>query len=142
MKTFVLLLVAFALVAGIAFAESRPVDLVAAQDLSHSGFFDVGTVLSTKGYEKLNVYTTVDINNGTNVQVKALALTSKTGTEYSLQDATQGEVDASYFELEQDADQNIMLQFDTNGAPYIQLQAKETSGGAVPSDITVTVNKL
>ena len=100
----------------------------AAQDFT-AAWADLGPEIDMRGYTELNVYITLDVNDSTDLQVKALGKHESGGSEeYDFQietvSASDVKVEPQYIEFNTDADQLAILKVKTNGVPFIQLQVK------------------
>ena len=123
-------------------SQTSPVLISTSVEASTASWVDWGSEIDTRGYHDMSVYAPVTISSSTNLQFRALAKTVSAGTnEYVMPLTTTLSsavtVEESYYELNNDADQNIMLPFKLNGTiPYIQLQVK--SGAATGTLATVS----
>ena len=110
--------------------------LVSTQTLTAS-FVDVGAEIDVQGYKTLYVYLNLDINQATNVQLKALFKHTSAGAgEYFFDHSlitcpnTTAPATQNYIEFDLDADQLVVAVIPLdNGVPYVQLQMLETDGG-------------
>jgi len=111
--------------------------LVTAQDLTDA-YADFGAEIDMRGYDTLGVYIISDVNSSEDVDLKVLAKHTSAGTdEYEIDGIsvkslwTTGASDAkTYYE------------FETNGIPFIQLQAIAGTVGATAGDLTLEIIKL
>jgi hypothetical protein len=111
--------------------------LVTAQDLTDA-YADFGAEIDMRGYDTLGVYIISDVNSSEDVDLKVLAKHTLAGTdEYEIDGIsvkslwTTGASDAkTYYE------------FETNGIPFIQLQAIAGTVGATAGDLTLEIIKL
>lgn len=114
--------------------------LSAAQNLTTS-WADLGAEISVVGYTHLGVWVEVDINDSTNVRIRALAKHTQGGSEeYELPILSVGasdiQVEDAYFEFGDDADQKKLLKICTdNIIPFVQLQVQTGVAGASAGQI-------
>jgi len=107
--------------------------VTSAQDITAS-WVDMGSEIDMRDFTDLNVFLTVDINDGQNVRIKALGKHEFDGTDefdfiQGTDNGTITTITPTYTELESDTDQLIMLKFKTYGIPYIQLQVMAVIAG-------------
>jgi len=113
-----------------------PVSLLgASQDLTGS-WLDCGDEIFCSGYDAVFLFFTIDINDSTDIRIRALGKHTSTGAEeYNLPiktiSSTVVSIDDEYFELANDSDQLVIVQVQTNrGIPYLQVQIEAGTVGA------------
>lgn len=112
----------------------------AAQDLT-DGWVDLGAEIETARYGAAGLWLNVDINSSANVRIRALAKHTRGGSEeYSLPIRTVGssdvKIEAEYFELNTDADQQVLLTIDLDSViPWVQFQVMAGTVGATAGQI-------
>lgn len=96
---------------------------------------DIGAEMVTKGVDSVGVWLDVDVNSSQNVRIRAIAKHEADGTdEYVLPirtvSASDVKVEDEYVELNDDADQKILVEIALNElVPYIQLQIQDSNDG-------------
>ena len=113
--------------------------LIAAAQTLTGTFADLGAEIDMSQYTRCLVWLNIDINDSLNVRLRVLGKLAPRGTlEYQLpiesivtttpfNVSTEGE----YFEFNVDADQQIVIEFVTNGSiPYLQFQVMAGTVGA------------
>ena len=110
----------------------------AAQDFT-SGWVNLGSAFRTTGGDTITLWLVLDINNTVNAQFRVLFYHTSGGDAYSPQiitpDATVNKIEPQYFEVETDADQNIVVDFGILGTAYAQVQIKAGTVGATAGQI-------
>ena len=113
--------------------------LAAAQNLT-TAWVNLGAQLDTRGVRAVALYLTVDINDGANVRVRAMAAHALAGTEHTLAIKTVAAsaiaIEAEYLEFNVDTDQDMMITWDIAGVvPYTQFQVQAGTAGATAAQI-------
>jgi hypothetical protein len=127
---------------------TAPAILVAAASAQNvtTSWVDLGNEITTGGANMLALWVVVTHTNSVNVRVRILGKhTSSTGEEFLIPiktvATTDVKVNAHYYELDTDATQNILLDWDVTAVPYVQVQIQcETVGATadtVSSDYTL-----
>jgi acylphosphatase len=115
---------------------TAPVTLVATgtpQNVT-TGWVDFGAEITTNGAHTLDLWTVVTHTNSVNVRVRILGKhTASTGAEFLVPIKTVSssdvKVNGHYYELDSDATQNILIDWEVSGIPYVQVQIQcETVG--------------
>lgn len=113
-----------------------PEPLVSAQDLTAS-YADFGSEIDMRGYNRLGVYITTDVNDSENVDLKVLGKHESGGAdEYEIDGIsviTLWTTGAS--------DSKIYYEFDVGTIPFIQLQAVAGTVGTTAGDLTIVIDK-
>jgi len=113
-----------------------PESLATAQNMTVS-WADIGSVIDMWGYKKLGVLINVDANDSLDGYIRAVGEFSFDGTDNAdmdngeLQLWSSGSTDNSYYRS-----------FDAQGSPYLKLQGKVGTVGAVAADYTVSIIKI
>lgn len=111
--------------------------LVTAQDLTNA-YADFGAEIDMRGYDTLSVYIITDVNSSENVNLKALAKHTPAGAdEYEL-----GSSGIKTLWTTGASDSKLYYEFETNGIPYVQLQAIAGTVGATAGDLTISIIKM
>lgn len=129
--------------------NNKPVEVVSAATIgtAAASWVTVATIPSGN-IDGIAVILKVDINDTQNFRVRAVGLLSETATdEYALPIATAGAADVKvedeYFELNVDADQNIIVPINLGGAcPFAKIQYSAGVVGASPAIITMHLMKM
>jgi len=109
---------------------------------------DLGSEVDMRGYTQCNIYLTLDINDSINARIKALGKHESAGAdEYDFViktvSASDIKIEPEYIEFNTDADQLSILKVETEGVPYLQLQAScATSGSTTGSIDACYINKI
>jgi len=116
-------------------ATSGP-QAIAAQDAT-AAWVDFGAQLYIAGAAHVMLWTALDIGNSTGILVRALLSHAAAGDEYvaPILAGAAGVVAVQdhYYQLTDDVDQNIVLEWELGGAvPYIQFQIMATVLGVAP----------
>jgi len=116
--------------------QTKIASLVSEQNLSDS-YTDFGSEINMEGYNYLGVYVKADVNNSETVTLRVLGKhTSGGDDEFVINDISDTNLwttGASDFKK--------YYKFDIGTVPFIQLQAKATTVGATPGDLTISVDK-
>jgi len=105
--------------------------LVTAQDLTTS-YADFGAEIDMRGFDTLGVYIITDVNFSNNVDLTALAKHTSAGTdEYDI-----GATGTKALWTTGASDAKLYYEFETNGIPFIQFQAKEGDREYTPAFLT------
>jgi hypothetical protein len=102
---------------------------------------DLGSEINVVGFDSINLYLNVDINDSSNVTVAILGKLEEGGTvEYYLPFDTLGTaktlVDKSLYEINYDADGGQVVSVPLYGASFVQVQVKAGTVGASAGNIT------
>lgn len=127
---------------------TAPAILVAAASAQNvtTSWVDLGNEITTGGANMLALWVVVTHTNSVNVRVRILGKhTASTGAEFLIPiktvATTDVKVNAHYYELDTDATQNILLDWDVTAVPYVKVQIQcETVGATadtVSSDYTL-----
>ena len=106
-----------------------------------AAWVDLGSEISMLGYNKMCLWLKLDINDTNNPRIRAIAKLEKGGAdEYIMQiktvAASDVKIEDSYYEWNVDADENSVLQVDTDGLiPFVQLQIQAGTVGASAGEI-------
>ena len=109
---------------------------------------DLGSEIDMRGYNNLNIYITVDINDSIDVRLKTLGKYESAGTDefdFSIETTDSGSVkiNPKYYEFNSDIDQLQIMKIPTNGIPYIQLQIMAVAtGSSIGSISDCYINKI
>jgi len=111
----------------------------AAQDLTNA-MADLGSEITTTGYNYLIIYIVIDINDSVNVRLQVLSKHTSAGTdEYKDALYTEGssviKVEPDYLEFNVDGDDKYKLVYRLNGADYVQLRVMAGTVGASAGQI-------
>lgn len=116
-----------------------PESLIDTQDLTDN-FVDFGPEIDMRGYNRLGLFIIGDVNDSQNVDLRILAKHEFNGVdEYSIiNDLENGEV-----RLWDDTSNDIKIyrEFEINGAPILQIQAKAEVVGTTPGDLSLDIVK-
>lgn len=118
-----------------------PQQLIASGTPVTSGWENLGNEYHLAGVSNVGLYVSLTINDSTDVRFRLNALHTSGGTAYAMPIATASGTDvavqAHYFELESDADQDIMLMLDLGGVVnYGRWQVEAGTVGGTPAQIT------
>lgn len=112
-----------------------------AQNLT-GAWVDLGSVINTMDCQALALWLKLTVNNSLNVRVRMVALQSESATDLyqpPIIDAGASvvNVEPEFFELNQDADQNLVLSFPTiDLMPFVKFQIEAGTVGVTPGQIT------
>jgi hypothetical protein len=102
---------------------------------------DIGSIQNVMGYDFANLYVDVVINSSSNVRVRALLVPADSTTEYTYPieaiTSTSVKVDAAYWELNSDADQNMLLPLDLRGATQVKFQIMAETVGVSAATVAL-----
>lgn len=118
-----------------------PVSLATAQTIT-GAWADLGSEITTKGYNVIGLWIDLNINDSTNVRFRCLLKHTSAGAdEFSLPILTAGAssiaAEVEYVELNVDADQKLILSWDLDCVvPYVQFQVMAGAAGASPGIVT------
>jgi hypothetical protein len=123
-------------------SDSAAVPLIsAAQDFT-AAWADLGPEIACFGKKELGIWLTIDINDSTDLQIRALPKHESGGTEeyqsvIETYSATDIQVAPGYWELSNDADQLVLLEYHLGyKIPYVQIQIKAgTLGGGTDAQV-------
>lgn len=112
-----------------------------------SGWADFGDEIDVQGYKSLLVWTSLTHYASSNCRVKALAKHATSGAdEYELPIKTVStsdvKVNSLYYELDSDATQKMLLDFDITAVPYVQLQIQAGTVGTTGDVIAASITKM
>jgi|GEM_PF-1939967 len=111
-----------------------PEVLVTAQDLTDT-YADYGAEIDMRGYTHLRVGIVLDVNDSSNITLKALGLNEAGGIdEFEIEGGTTQAIPHT-------ADAKYSYEFDVKGSPFVQLQAKAETVGATAGDLTLSISK-
>ena len=111
--------------------------ITSAQTLTAS-WVDLGAELDMSSYKRALIWINLDINDSLNARVRALGKLANNATlEYSFPIKVVGssdvKVDDEYIEFNVDADQQMILEVETNGLiPFLQFQIQAGTAGVAP----------
>ena len=109
--------------------------LVTAQDLTDT-YADYGAEIDMSGYTHLRVGIVLDVNDSTDITLKALGLNEAGGIdEFEIEGGSTQTIAHT-------ADAKYSYEFDVKGSPFVQLQAKAETVGATPGDLTISITKM
>ena len=123
---------------------AEPVELLSASQDVTGSWVDCGDIYHTcnvGGSSNNLVYLIdLDINDSTDVRFRVVGNIIETPTVdyvFSIYDITANKVniDDEFVELTNDTDQSVILEFQTAGIPYIQLQVQAGTVGATPCSV-------
>ena len=121
---------------------SGPLELVAvaAPQAFTAAWVDMGGILDVRGAGNIGLYVNLDINNSTDCRVRLIALHTDGGDEYvvPIYTVTAGAVNVQdqYHEFSDDADQNMLLEWELKGiVPFAQFQIQCAVVGATAGQI-------
>jgi hypothetical protein len=113
-----------------------PETLVTAQNLTNI-YADFGPEIDMRGFNRLGVYIITDVNDSLNVSLKVLGKHTGSGIdEYDIDGVGVKTLWATVV-----SDSKIYYEFDVGTIPFIQLQAVAGTVGAIPGDLTITIDK-
>jgi len=112
--------------------------LVTAQDLT-AAYANVGSLIDMQGYGNLVIAVTRDINDSEDVLLKALGEIESGGTLNAEIDGLSEKT--LWTTTAASADGTTIYTFETDGIPYIQLQAIAGTLGAMAGDLTISIIK-
>jgi len=121
--------------------DDAGIETIAALQAFTNAWVDMGSPIPMVGKGGVSVFLDVDINDDSNLRIRALGTYEVGGTEYPLSIASPGAaavaVEAGYIELTADIDQNIPVEFVTSGKFItVQLQImRGTDGLGVDAEI-------
>lgn len=106
-----------------------------------TGWVDHGAEVATNGAYIFDLWVAVVHTNSVNVRVRILGKhTATTGTEFQIPikniSSDVVKVLGHYYELDSDATQNILLDWDVSGVPYVQVQIQCETVGAVADTVS------
>lgn len=141
LKSFVIFLLFLMLFGTAAMAQDynmRKTLTSTAQDFTAS-WVNLGSAFRTTGGDTVTLWLKLDINNSLDTQFRILFYHTSGGDAYSPQiitpDATLNKTEPEYFEVQTDADQNIVVDFGILGTAYAQVQIKAGTVGATAGQI-------
>ncbi|MCK5019702.1 MAG: hypothetical protein KAS32_21770 [Candidatus Peribacteraceae bacterium] len=113
--------------------------ITSAQDVTTS-WVDLGSEVSTFGYNSLGIWVVIDINDSSDIRLRAVAKHESAGSdEYPLSIETVGSagnvirVLQHYWEFDVDSDRKNILTISIDGiVPYVQLQVQARVAGTTP----------
>jgi hypothetical protein len=108
---------------------------VTAQDLT-AAYADFGAEIDMRGYDTLQIFVVVDVNDSLNVDLQVLGLHTSAGTEYGIYGVSAVSLWTSVV-----SDFNRVYEFDTGGIPYVQIQAIAGTAGATAGDLSISIVK-
>jgi len=112
-----------------------PEVLVTAQDLTDT-YADYGADIDMRGYTHLRVGIVLDVNDSSNITLKALGLNEAGGIdEFEIEGGTTQAIPHT-------ADAKYSYEFNVKGSPFVQLQAKAETVGAIAGDLTISITKI
>ena len=123
---------------------AEPVELLDTPQDVTDGWVDCGLILNTcvetGSSNNLAYLIDLDINDSTDIRFRIIGnwnATTSLDYVFSIYDikSTVVSVSPEYAELSSDTDQSIVLEFQTSGIPYIQLQVQAGTVGATPCSI-------
>ncbi len=109
--------------------------LVTAQDLTGS-YADFGAEIDMRGYDTLQIFIEVDVNDSLNVDLQVLGLHTAAGTNYEIYGVSAV---ALWSTVVPDFDK--VYEFDTGGIPYVQVQSIAGTVGSTAGDLTIYIIK-
>jgi hypothetical protein len=113
------------------------VETVTEQNLTNA-YANYGSEIDMRGYTKLKIFIIADVNNSENVLLKVLGKHTSAGTDTYDEDGifikTLWTTGASDFKKS--------YTFETNGIPFLQLQAIAGTVGATAGDLTISIVKV
>jgi hypothetical protein len=122
--------------------------LVGTPQVFTASWADFGAEIDVKGYKKLIVWATLDINDTENARIRILSKHTSAGTEeYYLPIKSEAAgvttiTSSLYYEIGSDADQLVAFDFDVTGYAYIQLQILAGTAGASPGTLAASITKM
>ncbi len=122
---------------------STPAALVASgtpQNVT-TGWVDFGAEITTNGAHTLALWAVVTHTNSVNNRVRILGKhTATTGAEFLIPiktiSSTDVKVNGHYYELDSDATQNVVLDWDISAVPYVQVQIQCETVGSTADTIS------
>lgn len=117
------------------------VPLISALQVLTTSFVDLGFEIPCAGYNKLALWLTVDINQGTEVEIRILHKHTSAGSEEyreiylgaSASNITT--INLNDYQVASNADQLFKLVLDCGTSPYIQVQARMRTDGGTDAEI-------
>lgn len=124
-----------------------PETLIASSQTITGSAADLGYEIDCQGYTRLLAYITLDINDAADVRIQALGKHTSAGAEeYKLPIKTVSSSDvkvlAHYYEIDSDADQLIILDWDVTGIAYVQLQVWAGTAGTTGAITAAYATKM
>jgi hypothetical protein len=115
---------------------SEPTSILSVEQAITASWVDVGTIVSADGNNTVNFLIELDINDSLNVRFRCVSNIVGSANDYlfsiyNMKASVVG-INPEYAELEQDIDQNIILEYQTSGMPYLQLQVQAGTVGISP----------
>jgi hypothetical protein len=114
----------------------KPVALLAADQAITGSWVDLGDEINVQGFGHFGLIVGLDVNDAQNVRIRALAKAIEAGTAEAVYPikvtaSTEVKVTAHYYELDSDADQTILLDWENNHlANAVQFQVIAGTAGA------------
>lgn len=107
---------------------------------SSASWADLGSAAYVGGSATIGLWLSMGINNSSNFRVRAIAKHSTTDDGYVLPIKTVSSnatlAHSTYYELDEDADQRIMLSWDLGSiVNYVQFQTQVSAAGAITARI-------
>lgn len=121
--------------------RENPFSLIAAAQNVTAAWVDLGPEIVVTPYTRILLWINLDINDSTNVRIRALGKLYENATlEYNFPIRTVSSavvtVDDEFIEFDVDADQQMILEVETNGlVPILQFQVQAGVAGAAPGQI-------
>ena len=106
-----------------------------------TGWVDFGTEITTNGAHTLALWAVITHTNSVNDRVRILGKhTATTGAEFLIPiktiSSTDVKVNGHYYELDSDATQNVVLDWDVSAVPYVQVQIQCETVGATADTVS------
>lgn len=106
-----------------------------------TGWVDFGTEITTNGAHTLVLWAVVTHTNSVNDRVRILGKhTATTGAEFLIPiktiSSTDVKVNGHYYELDSDATQNVVLDWDVSAVPIVQVQIQCETVGATADTVS------
>lgn len=129
---------------GIGFDKNGYLDknaLISSAQAFTDAWADLGGEINCFDKDRISLWLTLDVNDDSDLRVRALALHTSGGTEHYFPIATVGTSDIAvedeYIEFTNDGDESYVLQWELNKViPFIQFQVmRGTDGGGTDAEV-------
>lgn len=125
----------------IGFKDNSKQELLAAAQTITDTWADVGEAIDVRDVSSLGLWVDLDVNNSQDVRLRLVALPSPDSADiYELPleavAATESKIQDHYFELDNDADQKMLLKVSVSDvALYVKVQVMAGTVGGTPGRI-------
>ena len=125
--------------------DNKVIQIAENQVLSGS-WADLGEVIDVKDIHNIALWLKLVIGDSADVQIRVMGMPTENSSDlYKMPitevTATKVNISPEYFEITNDADDNLVFQIDTEDLlPFLQLQIKAGTPGASPGNATAGVS--